>query len=141
MWFEGFATLATALFAGAAIYISLVEHPARLSCGSAIALTQWRPSYKRGTAMQAPLAVAGAIFGVAAWLTGSGAVWLIAALIIGAVVPFTLFVIFPTNHRLEDESLDGTSDLALGLLKKWGALHVVRALLSLLALVMMIFAR
>ncbi|WP_119458398.1 DUF1772 domain-containing protein [Rhodospirillaceae bacterium SYSU D60014] len=141
MWFEGLATLATALFTGAAIYVSLVEHPARLSCGSAVALTQWRPSYKRGTAMQAPLAVAGAVLGIAAWLTGSSAVWLIAALVIGAVVPFTLLVIFPTNHRLEDEGLDGTSDLALGLLSKWGALHAVRALLGLLALVMMIFAR
>ena len=39
-----------ALFAGAAIYINLVEHPARLSCGTEIAAKQWASSYKRATA-------------------------------------------------------------------------------------------
>src|SRR5882672_7166549 len=38
------ATLATALFTGAAVYITLVEHPARLQCASEIAVAQWRRS-------------------------------------------------------------------------------------------------
>jgi len=37
------ATLACVLFAGAATYINLVEHPARLSCGTEIAARQWAP--------------------------------------------------------------------------------------------------
>jgi hypothetical protein len=44
------------LFSGAALYINLVEHPARMSCGVAVALTEFRPSYKRATVMQASLA-------------------------------------------------------------------------------------
>ena len=56
------ATLSSGIFAGATIYISLVEQPARLSCGVTLAVTQWRPSYKRGTALQAPLALLGSIF-------------------------------------------------------------------------------
>ncbi len=51
------ATLACSLFAGAAVYITFVEHPARLSCGTEIAARQWAPSYKRATVMQVPLAV------------------------------------------------------------------------------------
>jgi len=43
------ATLACAMFAGAAIYINLVEHPARMSCGTEVAATEWAPSYKRAT--------------------------------------------------------------------------------------------
>jgi len=61
MMVEILATLACGIFAGAAIYVNLVEQPARLSCGVSVALTEWRPSYKRGTAMQAPLAVIGSI--------------------------------------------------------------------------------
>jgi Domain of unknown function (DUF1772) len=136
-----FATLATALFTGAALYISLVEHPARLLCPTAHAMEQWRPSYERATIMQAPLAVAGALLAMAAWLSGAGLVWLLAGLVLGAVVPFTLLVMWPTNKQLEDPGLDTTSELARSLLVRWGRLHAVRAGLGLLALILMLFAR
>jgi Domain of unknown function (DUF1772) len=136
-----FATLATALFTGAALYISLVEHPARLLCPTAHAMEQWRPSYERATIMQAPLAVAGALLAMAAWLSGAGVVWLLAGLVLGAVVPFTLLVMWPTNKQLEDPGLDTTSALARSLLVRWGRLHAIRAGLGLLALILMLFAR
>jgi hypothetical protein len=133
--------LATALFTGAAVYISLVEHPARLLCPTAHAVEQWRPSYERATVMQASLAVAGSLLAIAAWLVGAGLIWLLAGLVLGSVVPFTLIVMWPTNKRLEDPGLDPTSELARSLLVRWGRLHAVRSVLSLLALVLMIFAR
>jgi hypothetical protein len=133
--------LATALFTGAAVYISLVEHPARLLCPTAHAVEQWRPSYKRATIMQASLAVAGSLLALAAWLVGTGLVWLLAALLLGAVVPFTLIVMWPTNRRLEDVNLDPTSELARSLLARWGHLHDIRSGLSLIALILMLFAR
>ena len=43
------ATLVCALFAGAALYINVVEHPARMSCSTHIAVTEWAPSYRRAT--------------------------------------------------------------------------------------------
>jgi len=61
--FEGLALLCAGLFAGAAIYISFVEHPARLECGTQLAATQFGPSYRRATLMQAPLAAVGLIAG------------------------------------------------------------------------------
>jgi len=126
-----------ALFTGAAVYISLVEHPPRLLCPTAHAVEQWRPSYKRATVMQAPLAVAGALLAIAAWLSGAGLVWLLAGMVLGAVVSFTLLVMWPTNKRLEDP----TSEIARILLVRWGRLHVVRSGLSLLALILILFAR
>jgi hypothetical protein len=48
------------------------------------------------------------------------AVWLLAGLLLGAVVPFTLIVMWPTNKRLEDPGLDTTSELARSLLVRWG---------------------
>ena len=56
---EFFAALACGLFTGAAVYVSLVEHPARMECGVEIAATEFSPSYRRGSVMQATLAAGG----------------------------------------------------------------------------------
>lgn len=61
------AVLSCGIFAGAAIYINLVEHPARLETGAALALKQWAPSYRRATLMQAPLRLLGGPAGIASW--------------------------------------------------------------------------
>ena len=74
--FQFLAVLCCTLFAGAAIYISLVEHPARMACDTKTAATVWTPSYKRATVMQAPLAALSFLFGVGAWLFGGGILWL-----------------------------------------------------------------
>jgi hypothetical protein len=134
------ALLATALFAGASIYITFVEHPARMLCPIPWAVAQWRPSYKRATLMQASLAVIGSLAAVSAWLAGAGLAWLVAGLLLGAVVPFTLIVISPTNKRLEDHGLDPSSEGARILLTHWGHLHAVRSGASLLALILMLGA-
>jgi len=60
------ATFCCALFAGAAVYINAVEHPARMSCGTEAAVAEWTPSYQRATWMQAPLAVVGFVCAVVA---------------------------------------------------------------------------
>jgi hypothetical protein len=68
------------------------------------ALVQWAISYKRATLMQVPLALMGCVASVAAWLLGANALWLVAGLLIGAAVPFTLIVSMPYG-RYELESL------------------------------------
>src|SRR3974390_463325 len=127
------AVLATTFFAGAAIYINLVEHPARMGCTTEIAATAWAPSYKRATVMQASLAIVGFLAGVAAWLLGAGVMWLVGALFIFAVVPVTLIVILPTNNRLLAHGRDLASPETRELLVKWGNLHSIRSVLGLVA--------
>jgi hypothetical protein len=83
------ATLSCTVFAGAAIYVSLVEHPARMQCDARTAAAVWAPSYLRATMMQAPLAVMSCIAGIVVWWLGGLAIWLVGALLIGSVVPFT----------------------------------------------------
>ena len=134
------AVFGCSLFAGAAVYISLVEHPARLSCGTEIAARQWAPSYKRATVMQVSLALVATLAGLAQWLGGAGASWLVGALLIVSVVPYTLVVIRPTNNRLLEPGRDISSDETLRLLETWGRLHAVRSALSVAATLVYLYA-
>lgn len=129
--FEFLAALSAALFAGAALYINVVEHPARMGLETRLAALQWAPSYQRATWLQAPLAIVSLICGAAVWLLGGGAGWLVAALLVGAVVPFTFAVIMPTNHKLLAPGRDLSSAETRELLVRWGQLHAVRTALSL----------
>ena len=140
MILEMIAIIAAGIFAGAAVYINVVEQPARLSCGVEHAITEWRPSYKRATLMQAPLALIGSLSALIAWWLNRGSAWLIGGLLFLAVVPFTLVVILPTNKRLERRDLDVRSDEAERLLRRWGGLHSVRSVLSVVAFVIFLLA-
>jgi hypothetical protein len=71
------ATFCAALFAGAALYITLVEHPARMECGTVLAATEFGPSYRRATVMQASLAALSFLTALGAWLTTSRLSWLV----------------------------------------------------------------
>jgi len=127
------ATLSTTLFAGASIYINFVEHPARMGCDTKTAATVWAPSYKRATVMQASLAVIGCLSGLAVGVLGGGVMWLVGALFIGLVVPFTFIAIMPTNKQLLMPGRDLASNETRALLEKWNKLHAARSVLSFIA--------
>ena len=136
---EFVSVIACALFTGAAVYVNLVEHPARMECGVELAATEFPPSYRRGTIMQAALAAAGLLSSIAAWLAGATFWWLIAGLLLGSAIPFTLVVILPINKRLLDPVLDKRSTETERLLSRWSALHAVRSVLSALALLLFLY--
>ena len=136
---EFIAVLACALFTGAAVYITFIEHPARMQCGVEIAATEFAPSYRRATVMQATSAALGLLASLAAWLAGASFWWLIAGILLGIVIPFTLIAILPTNKRLLSTTLDRRSAEAERLLARWGRLHAVRSLLSGLALLLFLY--
>jgi hypothetical protein len=131
--FEFVAVLAATLFAGAAIYLSVAEHPARMQWGTDLAATVFGPSYRRAAVMQGTLALTSAIGGIGAWLQGVSWGWLAGAALIFAVVPFTLIAIMSTNRKLLNHKLDRTSDGTRRLLEHWGTLHAFRSALSLFA--------
>ncbi|HEX8696467.1 MAG TPA: DUF1772 domain-containing protein [Longimicrobium sp.] len=133
MVFALIAILAAGLFAGASLYINLVEHPARVECGTELAVKEFAPSYRRATVMQAGLAALGLLSGIAAWLRLGHAALLIGGILLGAVIPFTFVAILPTNKRLLDPGVTWDLETAARLLSRWQRLHAVRTVLSLAA--------
>jgi hypothetical protein len=124
------ATLCAGIFCGAAVYINLVEHPARVACGTEVAVRQFAPSYKRATVMQVSLVVGGLLFGLTGAWQLRDPLAALGAILLAIVVPFTLIGIFPTNKQLLDPTLDARSERAAALLARWNRLHAVRSALS-----------
>jgi len=126
-------------FFAVASYVTLSEHPARLSLtDDTAALLQWKPSYKRAAAIQAPLAGTAALLGVVCWRRSNApsspsfddavntreALYLLGATAAAFNLPYTIFVILPTNNVLLSAT-KGTRETRR-LLVRWGHLHFVR---------------
>jgi hypothetical protein len=129
-----------AVFAGAAIYINVAEHPARLGLPVGAVLTQWKPSYARGFAMQASLAVLGGALGALAWWETGDVLWLAGAVVLVSNWPFTLLVIMPTNLRLIATAPESADAGTRALLERWGHLHAVRSVLGSIATMLLLVA-
>src|SRR5262247_1378791 len=138
--FQFVAILSCTLFAGAALYINLAEHPARMQCGTELAATVFGPSYHRAAAMQVPLALAATVSALVSWWLDGSILWIAGALLILAVVPYTLIVILPTNKRLLTPGIDRNSRDTHLLLVRWGRLHALRTIASLSATVVFLIA-
>jgi uncharacterized membrane protein len=107
-----------------------------MECGTQLAATEFGPSNRRATRLQALLAVAGSLSATLVWILGGSVAWFWGALLFFLVVPFTLLVILPTNNRLLYPSLDRSSEQARALLVRWARLHAIRTVVSLAALVL-----
>ena len=130
MILENLALVAAALFTGAALYINVAEHPARTLLDDAAFLRQWKPSYKRGFAMQSALAIIGFLLGVAAWWQSGQVLALAGAVLMIANWPFTLMVIMPTNQILTAIEPESGDPRIRPLMVKWNRLHAVRTALA-----------
>lgn len=134
------ALTVAALFAGAAIYVSVAEHPARLRLDERAALAEWKPAYQRGAVMQASLAIVGFLLGLLAWWQSDDWRWLPGAALLVANWPYTLVCIMPTNRRLEATDPANAGPETRVLLQRWGALHAGRSLLGCGAVLVMLWA-
>jgi hypothetical protein len=133
------ALVSAVMFTAWALYVTLVEHPARLDSGAAAGRAQFRPSYRRAAPWQASFALITLLSGVATGLFTGGWLWLLGAVALGAAIPFTLVVIKPINTTLLSTDVLGDDDTRR-LLQRWGRLHAVRTILGAVAVLAFLLA-
>jgi uncharacterized membrane protein len=124
------ALIAAAVFFGAAFYVNVAEQPARLHLDDRSLLAEWKPSYKRGFAMQAPLAIFGFVLGVIAWWHTRDWLWLAGAVVLVLNWPYTLLGIMPTNNALMALDPAHAGPQSRKLIEKWATLHAIRTALG-----------
>ena len=125
-------------FFGAALFVSLVEHPARRAISPAAAVEEFGISYRRASVMQGGLSALGLILGlIAAWQFHDWQV-AVSAVMLGLNIPVTLLLILPTNKQLLDPARDVSTGTA-ELLTRWSRLHAIRTVLGGLAFGLMLY--
>jgi len=129
-----------AVFAGAAFYVNFAEQPARLGLDDRALLGEWKPSYDRGFAMQASLAVVSGVLGFAAWWWTGDWRFIVGAALILANWPYTLMVIAPTNNRLKATPLESAGVESRSSIERWGRMHAVRTMLGIAATIAYLWA-
>ena len=127
-------------FFGAALYISLAQHPATLETGASFGGHFFPPMYKRAAPLQIVLALIGFIAGMVVWFNGAGTLWLAGSLFLISVVPITLLLIKPINDILLSSDNNPESEETKNLLLRWGPKHWIRTIVSGVAFILYLYA-
>ena len=137
---ESIATFCAGAFFGAAVYISIAQHPAVMEAGPGVGGRFFPPMYRRAAPMQIILAVGGTLSGLTAFGVGGNILWAIGSLVLVSVIPITLVVIKPINDVLLDKSRDPDASDTAGLLRQWGFKHWWRSVMSGIAFILFLLA-
>ncbi len=128
-----FAFAAASIFLGAALYINIVEQPARLKLEPRASLREWTPSNRRGFAMLALLAVLSAILAYADFAHSGDMRWPIGGTLMLLTWPYAYFVITPVNVMLHDVPPGEPASSVRELLHEWGLLEAGQTAIGLAA--------
>ena len=120
------------MFAGGATYVSIAEHPARLRLPVREAVAEFGPSYKRAAFWQGGLAAASLATGLGAWADTAVVGWLVGSTCVAGLLALTVGALLRPSYALI--AAKGSDDELAALLRRWGRLHALRAILGVAAL-------
>ena len=116
------ALVLAAAFSGAALYVNLVEQPARLELDDQAILNEWTPSDRRGAALLAALSLLSAATGLIAYFSSEDVRWAIGALIVILSWPYAFFAMAPLNDQILTLAPRDIGAARL-LVRQWGLLE------------------
>jgi hypothetical protein len=125
-----YAFAAAASFLGAAIYIGLVEQPARLKLSGPAMIREWTLSNRRGTLILSVFAVVSAILAFIQFKSNSDVRWIIGGVTILASWPYAYFVMMPVNVWLCALPPGRAVSPVRELMRDWGLLEWGHALIG-----------
>jgi Domain of unknown function (DUF1772) len=128
-----YAFAVAAGFLGAAIYVGVVEQPARLTLGTRAMIQEWTRSNRRGTLLLSVLAVASAILATIQFRADGDVRWIIGGITILAAWPYAYFVMMPVNVWLCAIPPGRAVSSARKLMRDWGLLEWGHALIGVAA--------
>ncbi len=127
-------------FFGAAVYISIAQHPATMKAGVPVAEKFFPPMYNLAAPMQIASAIGGTLAGLAQWFLGGSGLWVVGAALLVSVIPYTLIVLKPINDQLLDTKVKRSKAQTENLLNQWAPRHWVRSVASGLSFAVYIWA-
>ena len=133
IFIEFLALFLCGTFFGAAVYISVAQHPASMAAGVPIAGKFFPPMYARAAPLQIACALGGTLGGIVQWWVSDSALWILGAALLLFVIPFTVIVLKPINDQLLDPTAVRTEVETELLLNQWSPRHWVRSIASGLA--------
>jgi hypothetical protein len=120
----GLLALAVAsAFLGAALYITVVEQPARLRLGARSMVREWALSNRRGFILLSSLAIISAILAYVDFARTGDVRWIIGGTVILASWPYAYFVVVPVNIWLCAIPADAARSATRELMRDWGLLE------------------
>lgn len=127
-------------FFGAAIYISMAQHPATMKTGIPFAIQFFPPMYDLASRLQIALAVGGTLAGVMQWYLVRDPLWAVGAALLFFVIPFTIIILKPINDQLLDSNANRSDSDTEDLLNRWAPRHWLRSIASGMSFVVYLFA-
>lgn len=124
------AQLTAGAFAGACLYILLVQQPTRMDLGTAGALDDFRSTIPRAERLQAPLLVVCLLAAALALVLTFRWPVAVGALLMLVVLGQTIATVLPINRRLLSGSAADHLPEAGSALSRWGTLHAVRTVVA-----------
>ncbi len=130
----GFIAFALAcVFTGSALYINVVEQPARLGLQPRAMLKEWAPSNRRGFVMTSMVALIASVLAYVDYARSGDVRLLIGGTVILTSLPYAFFVIVPVNVWLYTLPPERARSDVQELMREWGFLEWGQTVIGLIA--------